>query len=344
MIARQQARSPREEDSVASPNGRKLTPVVSGPALTTGQKAQLASAGAVVIADGVAEPSGSAEPSAAQLAEAEAWLGGGLTAERLTLARHLRWLHAPGAGVDHYLFPELIQSEVTVTSIRRRHAVAADHAMALILALARGLPALVRQQQRRSWRPPSPSEMVPISGTKVIIVGTGQVGSGLAVRAAAFGATPVGINRSGQTPGCFAQVFPSAELGRAVRGARWVVSCCPLTPESAGMFSAEIFARMERTTNFVNVGRGGTVDQQALISALRGQIIAAAALDVFAGEPLPADSELWTMPNVLITPHSGGVIADVDGVQLGVDSFLENLAQYRRGEALADAVDKARGY
>jgi phosphoglycerate dehydrogenase-like enzyme len=329
---------------VVSPNGHNLTPVVSGPALTAAQKAQLASAGAVLIADGVAKPGGSAEPSAAQLAEAEAWLGGGLTPERLAQARHLRWLHALGAGVDHYLFPELIHSDVTVTSIRRRHTVAADHAMALILALARGLPTLVRQQQRRSWRQPSPGEMAPISGTKVLIVGTGQVGSALAARAAAFGATPVGVNRSGRAPDCFAQVLPRAELARAVRGARWVLSCCPLTPESVGMFSAEIFASMDPTASFVNVGRGGTVDQRALIRALEDRVIAAAALDVFADEPLPAGSELWAMPNVLITPHSGGVMADVDGVQLGVDSFLENLAPFRRGEVLADAVDKARGY
>jgi phosphoglycerate dehydrogenase-like enzyme len=323
------------------PNGQDPIRVISGPALTSAQKAQLADAGAAVITDAVAR---SAEPSAAQLAQTEAWLGGGLTPERLVQAPHLHWLHALGAGVDHYLFPELIQSEVTVTSIRRRHTVAADHAMALILALARGLPALVRQQQRRSWRLPSPDEMVPISGTKVVIVGTGQVGAALAVRIAAFGATPVGVNRSGHAPDCFATVLASAELARAVRGARWVVSCCPLTPESAGLFSARVFASMDPAANFINVGRGRTVDQAALISALKGQVIAAAALDVLADEPLQADSDLWAMPNVLITPHSGGMMADVDGVQLGVDSFLEILAPFRRGETLADAIDKIRGY
>lgn len=326
------------------PNGHSPTPVLSGPPLTATQKAQLAAAGAAVIADGAAAPGGPAEPTSDQLAEAQAWLGGGLTPERLAQARQLRWLHAMGAGVDHYLFPELIASEVTVTSIRRRHGVAADHAMALILALARGLPRLVRQQLERSWRLPAPAEMAPISGTKVVIVGTGQVGSALAARAAAFGALPVGVNRSGQARDGFAQVLPHAELARAVADARWVVSCCPLTPESAGMFSAGIFARMDPGAVFVNVGRGGTMDQEALVSALHDRVIAAAGLDVFAGEPLPADSELWAMPNVLITPHSGGVMTDVDGIQLGVDSFLEILAPFRRGDVLADAVDKARGY
>jgi phosphoglycerate dehydrogenase-like enzyme len=110
------------------------------------------------------------------------------------------------------------------------------------------------------------------------------------------------------------------------------------------MFSAGIFARMDPGAVFVNVGRGGTMDQEALVSALHDRVIAAAGLDVFAGEPLPADSELWAMPNVLITPHSGGVMTDVDGIQLGVDSFLEILAPFRRGDVLADAVDKARGY
>lgn len=327
-----------------SPNGERLTPIVSGPSLSGRQKAQLASAGAVVLADNAAAAGGPTGPSAAQLAEAQAWLGGGLTPERLARARCLRWLHAMGAGVDHYLFPELIRSDVTVTSIRGRHTVAADHAMALMLALARGLPVLIRQQERRSWRLPAPAEMAPISGTTVVIVGTGQVGSALAARVAAFGATPLGVNRSGQARKCFAETFGHAELDRAVRGARWVISCCPLTPQSAGMFSAEVFASMDPAASFVNVGRGGTVDQAALIGALQRQAIAAAALDVFAQEPLPPDSELWAMPNVLITPHSGGVMADIDGVQLGVDSFLEILGPFRRGEVLTDAVDKVKGY
>lgn len=326
------------------PNGQRLTPVVSGPALTAAQKAQLAAAGATVIADDVAASSGSAEPSAGQLGQAEAWLGGGLTPVRLARAGRLRWLHAMGAGADHYLFPALIESDVTVTSIRRRHSVAADHAMALLLALARGLPALVRQQQRRTWRLPPPSAMAPIAGTTVVVVGTGQVGSAVAVRAAAFGATPVGVNRTGQAAERFPRVWARDELAVAIGGARWVVSCCPLTPQSAGMFSAEVFSSMDPAASFINVGRGGTVDQPALIAALGDGTIAAAGLDVVADEPLPAGSELWDMPNVLITPHSGGVMSDVDGVQLGVDTFLESLAPFRRGEVLADAIDKARGY
>jgi phosphoglycerate dehydrogenase-like enzyme len=320
------------------------TAVVVGPLLSAPQRAQLEGAGAAVIVSGAEDPAVAEELPDGQLAAAEAWLGRGLSPELLGRMPRLRWLHAPGAGVDHYLFPELVDSPVVVTSIRRRHSTTADHALTLLLALARDLPEMIRQQERRQWRLPGPDRVAPVAGSRVVIIGTGQVGTAFARRVAALGAIPVGVSRRGRPAEGFTETHPSAGLRDAVRDARWVVNCCPLTRETAGLVSAEVFAAMDPAAVFVSVGRGGTVDQAALTDSLRRGSIAAAALDVFEDEPLPPESELWAMPNCLITPHAAGVIPGVDGVQLLVDSFLGVLGPYRRGETLGDAINKAEGY
>lgn len=317
------------------------TDLISGPLLSDGQRRAIAQAGGEILLAGAAGQ----EDAALQLVgAAEVWFGPGLTARLLAHAGRLRWLQVDGVGVDHYLFPELVASGVVVTPVRHRHTTAADHVMALLLALVRGLPQLVRQQSASQWRPPSWSEVLTLSGSEVVIIGTGQIGSAIASRASAFGMTPVGVSRSGRSKPGFHRVFRTDELITAVGSAGFVVDTCPLTPETTGLVSRAVFHAMLPGAVFINVGRGETVDQGALVECLRDGKLRAAALDVFLEEPLPPQSDLWDVPNLLITPHCGGVVPGAPPAQLGVEALVENLVRYRDGLELVDPVSKERGY
>jgi len=317
--------------------------VISGPKITAAQRERLELAGGNVVMDDAASPANQ-ERVLGVAGSVEVWFGPGLTPEVLAVAKELKWLQADGVGVDHYLFPELIASTVTVVPIRYRHATTADHALAMVLALARAMPQLMRQQSLRSWQPPEPSEVIALDGTALVVIGTGQIGSAVATRATSFGMVADGVSRTGQARRPFRHIYQSGQLADAVRDATFVVNTLPLTPDTAGLVSRTVLETMKPGAVFINVGRGGTVDQSALIDCLRSGHLRAAGLDVFSEEPLPPGSELWDLPNVILTPHCAGVVPGMQPSQLGVESLAENLMRYRRSEPLLVPVDKAGGY
>ncbi len=314
--------------------------LVAGVALTAAQRAALEAAGVEVLADARADEADWADA----VREATVWFGPRLDAEVLARAPRLRWWQSDTVGLDHYTFPEIAGAPVVVTVVRGKHVSAAEQALALVLAFARGLPELGRRQQRHEWSALTQAQVRPLQGSRMVVLGTGQIGGDIAARAAAFGVRVDGVNVDGApTPG-FGTVWPTDRLAQAVAGADWVACALPMTPGTAGLVSAEAIAWMGPATVFVNVGRGGVVDQEALRSALREGRLGGAGLDVFAVEPLPQDDELWDLPNVVVTPHSAGLIAGLPGHQAGLDFLLENVARLRRGEELAGVVDKTAGF
>jgi phosphoglycerate dehydrogenase-like enzyme len=265
-------------------------------------------------------------------------------------ARDLRWIHSSGAGVDPILFPELVRSPVVLTNSRGIY----DHAMAeyvlgLMLAFAKHLPETLDLQRRREWRY---RETERLDGRTVVIVGAGSIGREIARLLRAAGMRVLGVARRAR-PGTradggsstdqpFERVAGIEELHTVLPEGDFVVLVLPLTSETRGLFGAEALAKMKRSARLINVGRGPVLDEAALLDAVRSGRIAGAALDVFAGEPLPPDHPLWDVPGVIVSPHMSG---DFVGWQAAVSAlFVENFQRWLAGRPLLNVVDKERGY
>jgi phosphoglycerate dehydrogenase-like enzyme len=255
---------------------------------------------------------------------------------------NLRWIHAMGAGVDGDLTPDVVNSDVVVTRTRGLHDVpVSEWVLMQILVVSKRLPELVLQHQAHVWR----NLDVPVSlvGRTIGIVGYGEIGQAVARRARGFGFRVVGTRRHPQPAEELDALYPPEELERLLGESDYVVVLTPLTPETRGLIGAPQLRAMRPTAWLINVARGAIVQEDALLQALREGWIAGAALDVFAREPLPEDSPLWTAPNLLITPHNSGV-AYPDFAEETLAQFVDNLGRYVRGEPLRNQVDKTAGY
>jgi phosphoglycerate dehydrogenase-like enzyme len=283
--------------------------------------------------------------AAAELADADAAYGT-LPPGLLRHAPGLRWLQAPQAGPPAgYFYPELRDHPVQVTNLRATYTDhVATHAVAMVLALARGLPRYAAQQARREWRPYwDPAEVLHLPEATVLVAGVGAVGAEVGRLCAPFGARIIGTDaRRSDRPEGFDAVHPAEELDRLLPEADVVVLTVPHTPATEGLMDAARFGRMKPAAYFVNVGRGATVDLDALAAAVRSGAIRGAALDVFAVEPLPAGHPLWALENVLITPHVAGAGPYAEERRLGV--FLENARRFAGGRPLVNIVDKANWF
>nr|WP_246294684.1 D-2-hydroxyacid dehydrogenase [Schlegelella koreensis] len=266
----------------------------------------------------------------------------------LDAAPRLEWLHQRGAGIDAIDRARLLASRVVLTNGSGNHAPnMAEHVLALMLAFARGLPALMRAQQAARWETPHPDQLFELSEQTLAIVGLGAIGGALATRAAALGMRVIGVRRSAPADarpmaGVDEQLHGADGLDAALARADHVAVTLPLTEATRRLFDAARFARCKPGAYFYNVGRGGTVDQDALLAALRSGRIAGAGLDVTEPEPLPADSPLWREPNVIVTAHSSGQTPR--SFERYQRLLLENLGRWVRGETLLNVVDKQLGY
>lgn len=271
---------------------------------------------------------------------------GTLDAELLVAARQLAWLQAPMAAPPAgYFFPELVAHPVRVTNFRgiyNDHV--AIHAVAMLLALARGLPRYMRQQARGEWaRHLADDDVLNLPESTVLVVGVGGIGAEIARMVAAFGARVVGIDprRTDVPPGVDSMFAPDA-LDRLLPAADAVILTLPHTPESEGMFDLARLALMRPHALFVNIGRGATVRLDALVDALRAGRLGGAALDVFEQEPLPPDHPLWREPRALLTPHVAVVGPHI--VQRRLAVLCDNARRFVAGEPLRNVVDKALWY
>ena len=268
-----------------------------------------------------------------------------LTAEAFASAPHLRWLHSPAAGVGSMLFPAMQHSPVVMSNSRGMNAGAvAEHALLLLLAVTRRLPEAVRAQDERRWISDELSGLPVLRGKTLGIVGLGAIGQELAVMASALGMRVIGTRREegAPVPAGVAEALAPEALPRLLAASDYLVIAAPLTADTKSLLGAAQFRQMKRSAWLVNVARGKIIRESDLVAALGDGVIAGAALDVVEHEPLDAGSPLWSMPNVLLTPHVGGFRADYwDGA---TDLFASSLEKYLRGEQPANIVDKRAGY
>jgi len=285
---------------------------------------------------------------AAEIGDADIFVGFSLRPDQFALAKKLRWIHSTAAAVHQLMSPELIASNVVVTNAREVHGpVVAEHAIAMIFALAKRLPAAMRYQQQKIWaqrqlweQPPSVRE---VAGSTLGLIGLGSIGREILRRARPLGMRVLAVREHPARGGEGAdQVFGMAERDHVLAQADFVVIAAPLTPKTQGLMNAERLARMKPDSYLINVSRGPLIDDQALIAALRGKQIAGAGLDVFTDEPLPADSPYWSLENCLITPHTAAVTEKLWERHYALLS--ENLRRFRLGDELLGIVDKQRGY
>jgi phosphoglycerate dehydrogenase-like enzyme len=267
-------------------------------------------------------------------------------------APKLQWIHSPAAGLEFILFPAVIESPVLVTNSRGLSAdTIAEHILTVVLALFRKLPMAVEAQRSREWAQASIVADPPlrtIVGSRVLIVGLGAIGLAAAQRFASLGAQVDAVRRRPELPkpGAVDHVVSTERLIDLLPRADVVILAAPETAATRHLIGARELAAMRRGSLLVNVSRGALVDETALVSALtapRGdRTLAAAALDVFEREPLPAENPLWSLPNVLITPHLAGFRPDHWDAVCSV--FAENLHRFDTGQALLNVVDKREGY
>jgi phosphoglycerate dehydrogenase-like enzyme len=281
------------------------------------------------------------------LREAEIVFTISLRPEQLAMARNLRWIHAPTAAVHQLLFPELVNSEVILTNSTEVHGpVVAENVMALIFALAKKIPQAVRLQAERVWGQEAIWRQRPreLAGATLGLIGLGSIGVRVARMASALGMRVIAVreNAKKEKPEGVDTVFPPSALHDVLGQSDFVVMAAPLTPATHRLMNATALAAMRADAYLINVGRGPQVDETALADVLRNRRIAGAALDVFEEEPLPPDSPLWQLENLLVTPHIGSLTEKL--WQRHYESFSENLRRYLDHEPLLSVVDKQRGY
>ena len=290
----------------------------------------------------VVAPTSAAEALAAA-PQAEGWIGK-LTSELLEHAPRLRWNQSPTISLESVVFPDLAASEVVLTKMRDiQNDHISTHVMALLLGYCRDLPRLLRRQIAREWATEAQVAVLDPAEMTVLVLGLGGIGAEVTRRLAPFGATILGVDprvRSGlpsvaefHTPDRLAGLLPRADA---------VIICAPQTPETTGLFDEALFRRMKQSAYFINIGRGKIVRLAALERALAEGWIAGAGVDVFETEPLPTESPLWDMEQVVITPHSAGYGPHLEARRLRV--VLENVRHFVAGEPLENVADKALWY
>lgn len=290
----------------------------------------------------------SAEHADAVIVEADIVLGFAVRAGNLARAQRLRWVHLTAAGVGGQLFPAFVDSPVVLTNARGLHATSmSEHALGMMLTLERRLHRARDAQRERHWAQGTLVEELPaigeLAGRTLGLVGFGEVGRAIAHRARAFDMEVIAVRRNPQSPAAPAHTQWGPErLPELLARADWLALVPPLTAETRGLMDAAAFSRMKPSARLLNLGRGGLVDEAALLDALRAGSLAGAALDVAVEEPLPASSPLWDMPEVLITPHLAG--QGPRYWERALVQFEGNLQRYIAGEPLMNTVDKRAGY
>ncbi len=270
----------------------------------------------------------------------------GLPRDLLSQARSLRWVQQWSAGVDWLLrHPEIAELDFVLTNVSGIHAIpVSEHILAFLLAFGRGFHHALRAQVRHEWFSyEQQAGIFELAGKTMVLVGVGAIGRRTAKLATALGMRVLGVRRDPTVgaPGVEAMYGPD-QLLDLLPEADFLVLVVPLTHETQGMIGERELRAMKPTAHVVNVGRGGLIQEDVLIQALREGWIAGAGLDVFAQEPLASDSPLWGMGNVILTPHIAGMTPHYN--ERAADLFALNLRRYLSGRPLLNQVDLVKGY
>ena len=283
-----------------------------------------------------------------EIVDTDVFIGWSLRPEQFKIATKLKWIHSPAAAVHQLMYPELINSNVVLTNSSGVHGpVVAEHALAVVLALAKRLPQAMHYQAKKIWAQelmwsehPRPRE---IAGATALVVGMGGIGLEFATRAKALGMKVIGIRENPKKgTGPADAVYGPEQMDELLPQADFVLLCTPVTPATTSIINQDRLNKMKFGAYLINVARGPLVDDAALVEALQQKRIAGAALDVFDEEPLPPSSPYWLLDNVLITPHTAAVTEQL--WERHYDLIVENLNRFLAGKPLLNEVDKRRGY
>ncbi|MCC5637182.1 D-2-hydroxyacid dehydrogenase [Nostoc sp. CHAB 5844] len=259
----------------------------------------------------------------------------------LAAAPALRWHHAPNAGVNHILTPAYLERDLILTNGAGVHAIPiAEFVLTYILSHTKHLAELQASQAERQWKRGFPIQ--ELTDATLLIIGAGGIGQAIASRAKAFEMKIIGTRRHPQALPNFDLVVGVDEWRSLLSEVDYLVVATPLTSETQGLIDETVLRSLSPHAYLINIARGAVVDEQALIKALTEGWIAGAALDTVVKEPLPSDSPLWTVPNLLITPHCSGHSPKVK--QRSIELFLDNFNRYQTGQPLRNVVDKQAGY
>lgn len=292
--------------------------------------------------DHVTVPKDESELATAVDAEVGIGTNSGSRVRRLIeAAPKLRWYHSVGAGVEDLIgVREFRDRGITLTNNSGSYDIQiAEHALAFILAAAKRLHVYRDQQTHRNWKEHSQAEL---RGATLVVYGIGSIGAEIARLGSALGMRVIGVRRRVEPVPGVERIVPPALLDEVAAEADYLAVAAPLTTETRGAISREVIGRMKKTAWIVNIARGAIVDESALAEAVRAGRLGGAGLDAFTTEPLPADHALWTLENVMISPHSSNSSPKVR--ERTVALFVENLRRFKSGEELLNRVDFEAGY
>jgi D-2-hydroxyacid dehydrogenase (NADP+) len=252
----------------------------------------------------------------------------------------LKWVQSLATGVDHFLRSKTLPTEVILTSGRGIHGPAMrESVLHLMLSVSRDSLGLVGAKAGRRWdRRPWPL----LSGKTAVVIGTGVAGSAIGSVLQALGMRVIGVSRTPRDAQGFDTVVPQSELSHTAADADYLINVLPGDAANRNLIGREVFLSMKPRAYFINVGRGETVDEAALIEVLNRRKIAGAGLDVFATEPLPADSPLWDLPSVFISPHIGGLFHEYQ--QMAMPLIMRNMRAFLSGriDQMTNVIDRPR--
>jgi phosphoglycerate dehydrogenase-like enzyme len=255
-------------------------------------------------------------------------------------ARRLRWVQGTGSGIEGLLPACRALTNVSLTNARGIHSdLMADYVLGGMIMMQWDFPGLMKAKAARAW---NREPRRPLAGLSVGVIGLGPIGLEVARRASAFGMNVLGVTRSGHAVEGIETVFAANRLLNVLPRCDYVVLAVPTTGETRGMIGRDEIRAMKPGAVLINVSRGMVVDEPELITALQDGSIRGAVLDVFAQEPLPQDSPLWSMSNVIITPHISGMATTNE--ERFIALFVDNLGRYRAGAPLRNSIDIKRGY
>jgi D-2-hydroxyacid dehydrogenase (NADP+) len=250
---------------------------------------------------------------------------------------NMKWVHSLGAGVDSFLFNREWKEDVLLTrTICSFGQKISEYCLSYILRDLQCHDVYAWYQLKRQWKQVAPKS---IQEQNIVIYGTGGIGQEVAKNLGSLGVKPIGVSRSGTAKPYFSQVVPVSQAADVLVKADWVINTLPLTKETYMLFNDEFFCCLQNA-GFINVGRGATVDDEALLNALEKRYVRLAVLDVFTKEPLASDSPLWQHPNVIITPHISALTSPEEAVQC----FLTTLKNIEENKPIVNKVDVLKGY
>ncbi len=276
------------------------------------------------------------------LIDAEVIVGFVPTHNIASRAPKLKWIQLTSAGVDRFINTEIQNSSIILTNASGIHAVPiSEFVLQLMLMFVKQAPSCFKLKQEKQWRRVAPGVL---RDRTVGIVGLGNIGKEVARLSKAFGMKVLAVDAD-KKPGRARNVdmvSPPDKLIEVIRECDFVVTCVPLTPATRKMIGEKEFKAMKPTAYFINIARGGIVDEEVMVRALEEKWIAGAGLDVFATEPLPVESKLWELPNAILSFHISGTMENYG--KLANELFLKNLKRYVEGKKLFNVVDKKKGY